>query len=117
MAHSSAEADYQALAVIASELSWLLYLLKELRVYIPKPPIIWCDIVSATYIAANPVYHGRVKHIELLTIILLENGLPMVHCECARFLLRIRLLIYLPKVSHKFNIDVSCPISLLVPVR
>ena len=28
-------------------------------------PIIWCDSLSASALAANPVYHARTKHIEV----------------------------------------------------
>jgi hypothetical protein len=28
-------------------------------------PILWCDNLSATYLSANPRFHGRTKHIEV----------------------------------------------------
>ncbi|KAG9450552.1 hypothetical protein H6P81_010517 [Aristolochia fimbriata] len=65
VAHSSAEVEYRALAIAAAELTWILQLFKELGVFISQPPILWCDNLSATYIAANPDFHGRVKHVEL----------------------------------------------------
>ncbi|KAG9442665.1 hypothetical protein H6P81_018519 [Aristolochia fimbriata] len=65
VARSSAEAEYRALAIAAAELTWILQLFKELGVFISQPLILWCDNLSTTYIAANPVFHGRVKHVEL----------------------------------------------------
>ncbi|KAG9444821.1 hypothetical protein H6P81_016161 [Aristolochia fimbriata] len=65
VARSSAEAEYRALTIAAAEATWVLQLFKELKVFVSNPPIIWCDNLSATYIAANPVFHGRVKHVEL----------------------------------------------------
>ena len=53
------------MAQLAAELSWLLELLREMHMKIPAAPIIWCDNISASALAANPVYHARTKHIEL----------------------------------------------------
>ncbi|KAG9443027.1 hypothetical protein H6P81_018881 [Aristolochia fimbriata] len=62
---SSAEAEYRALTIATAELTWILQLFKELGVFISQPPILWCDNLSTTYIAANPIFHGRVKYVEL----------------------------------------------------
>ena len=39
--------------------------LRELGVPLARPPILWCDNLGATYLAANPRFHGRNKHIEV----------------------------------------------------
>jgi histone deacetylase 1/2 len=31
----------------------------------PRAPSLWCDNLGATYLAANPVFHARTKHIEV----------------------------------------------------
>jgi len=40
-------------------------LLKDLRVYLYHPPILWCDNVSALALAFNPIFHARTKHVEV----------------------------------------------------
>uniref|UniRef100_A0A803NUC9 Integrase catalytic domain-containing protein n=1 Tax=Cannabis sativa TaxID=3483 RepID=A0A803NUC9_CANSA len=65
VARSSTESEYRALAQLAAELAWLQELLKEMKFKLPAAPIIWCDNMSASALAANPVYHARTKHIEL----------------------------------------------------
>ncbi|KAJ4769263.1 hypothetical protein LUZ62_053520 [Rhynchospora pubera] len=62
---SSTEAEYRSLAVIASEILWLTYLLSELKYDTPMKPTLWCDNLGATFLASNPVFHARTKHIEL----------------------------------------------------
>ena len=65
MALSSAEAEYRSMRVVTVELSWLTRLLSELQVPSIVPVPIKSDSQAAIYIAKNPVYHERTKHIEL----------------------------------------------------
>uniref|UniRef100_A0A2N9GB17 Reverse transcriptase Ty1/copia-type domain-containing protein n=1 Tax=Fagus sylvatica TaxID=28930 RepID=A0A2N9GB17_FAGSY len=65
VARSSAEAEYRALACTVAEVTWLCSLLHELQVSTRDPCLLYCDNVSATCIAANPVFHARTKHIEI----------------------------------------------------
>ena len=62
---SSAEAEYCALAITTCELKWLRGLLFTLGVHHPTPVRIYSDSQSALYIAQNPVFHERTKHIEV----------------------------------------------------
>lgn len=65
VSRSSSEAEYRAMASAASEVAWLVRLLEELGVTGLKPITLHCDNQSALYIAKNPVFHERTKHIEL----------------------------------------------------
>ena len=42
-----------------------MYLIQELNLSVSSSPILWCDNLGATYLAANPVFHQRSKHIEI----------------------------------------------------
>lgn len=59
------EAKYKALANAYAELMWIKSLLKELDISITKPPTLFCDNTSASYLCVNPGYHSRMKHIAL----------------------------------------------------
>ncbi|KAH9769757.1 retrovirus-related pol polyprotein from transposon RE2 [Citrus sinensis] len=65
LSQSSAESEYRALASASAELTWLQSLFSELGISCTEKPIIWCDNISATELAKNPVYHSRTKHIEI----------------------------------------------------
>ena len=62
---SSAKAEYRAMAIVACELVWLKILLIDLGSSCTTPMILLCDNQVAIRIAANPVFHERIKHIEV----------------------------------------------------
>ena len=53
------------MASAASELTWLVRLLEELGIHDLTPINLHCDNRSAIYIAKNPIFHDRTKHIEV----------------------------------------------------
>ncbi|GJR53274.1 ribonuclease H-like domain-containing protein [Tanacetum coccineum] len=62
---SSAEAEYRGVANVVAETAWLRNLLRELHSPLSTATIVYCDNVSAVYMAANPVQHQRTKHIKI----------------------------------------------------
>ncbi|KAH9727210.1 retrovirus-related pol polyprotein from transposon RE1 [Citrus sinensis] len=65
VSRSTAESEYQALALAVSEVLWISYVLKELKMPPLQVPVLHCDNKSAEALASNPKYHSRTKHIEL----------------------------------------------------
>ncbi|KAL8119074.1 hypothetical protein AgCh_016538 [Apium graveolens] len=65
ISRSSTEAEYRSMADCCCEVTWLRSLLAELKISIARPAELFCDNQSAIYIATNPVFHERTKHIEM----------------------------------------------------
>jgi len=90
VSHSSAEAEYRAVAHAVAETCWLRQLLQELHAPIASATIVYCDNVSAVYMTANPVHHRRTKHIEI-----------DIHFVCDKVALGPVRLLHVPS-SHQF---------------
>lgn len=65
ISRSSTEAEYRALATTASEVVWIIQLLKDLHFDVSQPATIFCDNHSAIHLALNHVFHECTKHIEI----------------------------------------------------
>jgi len=65
IARSSAKFEYCSFSHASAKSTWLAYLLYELGAHIQFPILLHCDNLSATYMASNPIFHARTKHIEL----------------------------------------------------
>lgn len=65
VARSSTKVEYKGLADASAEVTWLVSLLRELRIHLSSPPRLWCDNLGATYLCANPIFHARTKHVEI----------------------------------------------------
>ncbi|CAL0328366.1 unnamed protein product [Lupinus luteus] len=65
VSRSSSEAEYRALASLACEIQWLNFLFTDLHIPLLNPAVVYCDNRSAIYLAHNPVFHERSKHIEV----------------------------------------------------
>ncbi|XP_031256490.1 DNA topoisomerase 3-alpha-like [Pistacia vera] len=65
VARSSAESEYRAMAQVTCELIWTRHLLREIGFGDPGTMDLWCDNQASIHIANNPVFHERIKHIEV----------------------------------------------------
>lgn len=65
VSRSSTEAEYKEVANTTAEIIWIQVLLRELGISQPRPPSLWCDNIGATYLTANPIFHRRMKHVEV----------------------------------------------------
>ncbi|GKB75451.1 cysteine-rich receptor-like protein kinase 8 [Tanacetum coccineum] len=64
-APGQAEAEYKAMALTCCKVTWLVSLLKDFGLKDFGPVDLKCDNKEAIYIADNPVFHARTKHIEI----------------------------------------------------
>ena len=62
---SSTEAEYRALADVTHEILRFQKLLRDFHSDVTAVAKLFCDSKSAIYIATNPVFHERTKHVEL----------------------------------------------------
>ncbi|KAK3038414.1 hypothetical protein RJ639_030580 [Escallonia herrerae] len=65
VSRSSTESEYRAMAQSTCEIMWICHLLEEISLKPPLPAKLWRDNQATRYIASNPVYHERTKHIEV----------------------------------------------------
>jgi len=65
VSRSSTEAEYKAMADATAEIMWVQSVLAELNNSSPKSARLWCDNMGAKYLASNPIFHGRMKHVEI----------------------------------------------------
>ncbi|KAK9741362.1 hypothetical protein RND81_03G100000 [Saponaria officinalis] len=62
---SSAEPEYRSMSYTAGEIVWLIGILRDFQVNVPLPVQLNCDNKAAQHIAANPVFHERIKHLNI----------------------------------------------------
>ena len=53
------------MASTAAELTWLGYILRDIGITLSKPPVLFCDNMSALYMTINLVFHALPKYIEI----------------------------------------------------
>jgi len=85
VALSTAEAEYMALALAATEVVWIRNLLGEIGFPQTQPTTIFCDNHAAIHMANNDVVGPKSKHIAIKNITLSSNTLQMVKLNLSMF--------------------------------
>ena len=62
---SSTEAEFRAISKGIDEVLWLRYLLRDMKIIYKEPIRLLCDNQSAIYLAHDPLYHDKVKHVDI----------------------------------------------------
>ena len=62
---SSTEAEFRAMSKGIDDVIWIKHLLEELKILYTTPIIIRCDNRTAISIAHDPIYHDRMKHVNI----------------------------------------------------
>lgn len=61
------------MATTSYEITWIKYLMTNLKVIYDQAATLYCDNKAALHIAANSVYHERTKHIEFYCHLIREK--------------------------------------------
>ncbi|CAL2236775.1 unnamed protein product [Prunus armeniaca] len=75
----STKAEYSYVAHFCAGTTWISHLLHELELPSSGPTILLCDNLSTTYMASNPVFHARTKHIELDYHFIIDRSISDSH--------------------------------------
>jgi hypothetical protein len=65
VARSFIEAEYKALNDGTAKILWICSLLSEVQLPSLSITMLWCDNLGATFLSVNPVFHARIKHVEI----------------------------------------------------
>ncbi|XP_071700314.1 uncharacterized mitochondrial protein AtMg00810-like [Rutidosis leptorrhynchoides] len=105
LSRSCAEAEYREVSNVVSEVCWLSNLLLELHCPIRKATLVFCDNVSAIYLAGYPVARGiiRVLHIpsRYQTADIFMKGLPHILFDDFRDSLNVREMIQINEIKQR----------------
>ena len=88
---SSTKAEYHALASTAAELYWIRMLLRDFGIFLPQPPLLWCDRLLTLCIMLRP------STLRLIITLFVRKSSGVI-CLLNSSPLMINLLICLPRV-------------------
>ena len=92
VSHSSAEAEYRAIAAALRETKWFQRLLKELGIDQSAPTRFFCDSKAAIHIAANHVFHERTKHSKMTVIrFVMQSRIALLLLSIFTLMIRLKI--------------------------
>lgn len=62
VSRSSTESEFRAITAAVAELDWVASILLEMGIFVKKLYTLWSDNLGATQLAANPMFHTKIKH-------------------------------------------------------
>jgi hypothetical protein len=65
VSRSSTEAEHKSMADGTAKVMWVQTILCELSIPCPRNARLWCDNMGVKYLSSNPIFHGRMKHVEV----------------------------------------------------
>ena len=65
IARSSTELEFGAIAAAVAKVTWIQSMCLELGLFIKPSPTLFCDNIGALYLTTNPVFHSRMRHVEI----------------------------------------------------
>jgi hypothetical protein len=65
VSRSSTEAEYKVMVDATAEIMWVQAILQELQIPHSRNARLWCDNMGVKYLASNPIFHGRMKHVKV----------------------------------------------------
>lgn len=85
MSSSSSKVEYMTLSKLTWEIQWLQYLLAYLHVPVIAPFVLYYNNKSIIHLAHNPIFHERIKHIELI-VMSKDPTMSLSYCHLLQFL-------------------------------
>jgi hypothetical protein len=90
VALSTTEEEYRATTEAGQEIMWICKLMKELKIIVHLPITLKSNNLSAIYLASNPVFHGRSKHIKIkfhwICKKVKEGLIKLQHCKTTKMI-------------------------------
>ena len=102
---------YRRLAHTNAKISWLCTLLQDLKIFLHYIPLIWCGNTSTIFLASNPIFHARTKHIEMDYHYIHEKVQEMIQ-PFGLYTVKTKLQMSSLRVFHLLDLSlfkISCP--------
>jgi hypothetical protein len=79
VSRSSIKAEYKAMVDATTEVMWVQMVLQELQIPHSRSPRLWCNNMGAKYLTSNPIFNGRMKHVEVSYHFVRDHVIKKLH--------------------------------------